>query len=96
MGEHRVGISNKLEHPVLAVLAPFFGHFPLLLKKFLRHRFPKKNWPSNVLGRKLFLFFSMRLNMKKFWTLKKLKLGAKVKEFVGLRITIFTLFLSIF
>ena len=85
MGEHRVGISNKLEHPVLAVLAPFFGHFPLLLKKFLRHRFPKKNWPSNVLGRKLFLFFFHAFKHENVLDFKKVKVRCQGKGICGFK-----------
>ena len=46
-----------------------FAIFSGFLKNFLRQRFPEKNWPGNVLGETFFVFVSVRLKNKMFWTL---------------------------
>ena len=58
-----LGLRNFSQIPNKFRIFEIFSEF---LKNFLRHRFPKINWPGNVLGRKLFVFFSVRLSMKFF------------------------------
>ena len=58
--------GKKLENRKFPKFLNFLAGF---LKFCLRQGFPKKNWPGSVLGRKLFLFFSVRLSMKFVWTI---------------------------
>ena len=73
----------------------FFEICSGFVKNFLRYRLPKKIWPGNVLGKTLFVFFSVRLRNEIALTLTlrvseiTLPERGEPKNFLGFLVEIF-------